>query len=72
MAVDSLGFIKYCASMISVLYVIGMILLGTQNALHPGIAIIGLVILFASTVILLFTAVLQELFKKCIENKIRK
>ena len=54
--------------MISVLYVIGMILLLTQNALHPGIAIIGLVIFFASIVIMLFTAVLQEHIKKCIEN----
>ena len=43
--------------------VIGMILLGTHNALHPGIAIIGLVIFFASIVIMLFTAVLQELLK---------
>ena len=46
-----------------------MILLGTQNALHPGIAIIGLVILFASTVILLFTAVLQELLKNALRIK---
>ena len=55
--------------MISVLYVIGMILLGTQNALHPGIAIIGLVIFFASIVIMLFTAVLQELLKNVLKIK---
>ena len=69
LAVASLRFIKYCASMISVLYVIGMILLGTQNALHPGIAIIGLVIFFASIVIMLFTAVLQELLKNVLKIK---
>ena len=69
LAVTSLRFIKYCASMISVLYVIGMILLGTQNALHPGIAIIGLVIFFASIVIMLFTAVLQELLKNVLKIK---
>ena len=69
LAVNALGHIKHCASIISVLYVIGMILLGTQNALHPGIAIIGLVILFASTVILLFTAVLQEHLKNALRIK---
>ena len=46
-----------------------MILLGTQNALHPGIAIIGLVIFFASIVIMLFTAVLQELLKNVLKIK---
>jgi hypothetical protein len=69
LAVNTLGIIKQCASTICVLYLVGMILLGTQNALHPGIAIIGLVIFFASIIILLFTAVLQELLKNVLRIK---
>ncbi|KNE19162.1 DUF2975 domain-containing protein [Virgibacillus pantothenticus] len=66
LAVYTLVRIKYCASMISILYVIGMIFLLTQNALHPSIAIMGLVILFSSIVIMLFSAVLQSLFKNAL------
>jgi hypothetical protein len=69
LAVNTLGIIKHCASTISVLYIVGMIVLGVQNALHPGIAIIGLVIVFASIIILLFTAVLQELLKNVLRIK---
>lgn len=69
LVVNTLGIIKRCASTISVLYVLGMIILGTQNALHPGIAIIGLVIVLTSIVILLFTAVLQELLKNVLRIK---
>ncbi len=68
-AVDALGLIKHCASAIIVLYVIGMIILGTQSALHPGIAIIGFVILFTTIVLLFFTAVLQELLKNVLRIK---
>ncbi|MBU8568498.1 DUF2975 domain-containing protein [Virgibacillus pantothenticus] len=66
LAVYTLVRIKYCASMISILYVIGMIFLLTQNALHPSIAIMGLVFLFSSIVIMLFSAVLQSLFKNAL------
>lgn len=69
LAVNALGLIKHCASTISILYIVGMILLGTQNALHPGIAIICLVIFFTSIVIMLFTAVLQELLKNVLKIK---
>ena len=69
LAVNTLGIIKHCASTISFFYVIGMILLGVQNALHPGIAIVGLVIVLTSIVILLFTAVLQELLKNVLKIK---
>lgn len=66
LAVYTLVRIKYCASMISILYVIGMIFLLTQNALHPSIAIMGLVFLFSSIVIMLFSAVLQSPFKNAL------
>jgi len=69
-AVNALGIIKRCACIISILYVVGMVLLGTQNALHPGIAIIGLVIFFTSIVIMLFTDVLQELLKNALKIKL--
>ncbi|MBM7649943.1 hypothetical protein JOC78_002927 [Bacillus ectoiniformans] len=68
-AVNTLGSIKHCASTISALYVLGMIFLVTQNALHPSIAIVGLVIVLTSIVILLFTAVLQELLKNVLKIK---
>lgn len=68
-AVKALGLIKYSAMTIGVLYVAGMIVLGTQNALHPGIAIIGLVIFFASMVIMVFSDVLQELLKNVLKIK---
>ncbi|PLS17444.1 DUF2975 domain-containing protein [Bacillus sp. M6-12] len=69
LTVISLGHIKKCAFSIIILYVIGMMLLITQSALHPGIAFIGIVILFAAFVIFLFATVLQELLKSAIEIK---
>lgn len=68
-SVLSLGQIKNYAIAIIVLYAIGMILLVIQNALHPSIAIIGLVIIFATLVIAFFAAVLQELLKSALEIK---
>lgn len=69
LAVRSLKQIKYCSNSIILLYVIGVIFLLTQNALHPGIAIAGFVIIFAAFVISLFTAVLQELLRNALEIK---
>jgi hypothetical protein len=66
LAVSSLKQIKNSAISIIVLYVIGMFLLAFLNALHPGIAIFGIVIVFATLVISVFTAVLQELLKSAI------
>ena len=63
LSVKVLKYIKYCAITISILYLIGTIVLMSQNALHPGIAIIGLTIIFTSVVIAVFTAVLQKLLK---------
>ncbi|MBK3493837.1 DUF2975 domain-containing protein [Viridibacillus sp. YIM B01967] len=69
LAVISLKYIKYCAITIIILYVIGLFLLVSKNALHPGIGVIGVVIIFATLVILLFTAVLQGLLKSALELK---
>lgn len=69
LAVNSLGNIKNCALIIIVLYVLGMLSLAILNALHPGLAVIGIVITFATLVITLFAMVLQELLKNAIKSK---
>ncbi|WP_241657127.1 DUF2975 domain-containing protein [Halobacillus salinus] len=69
-AVHSLRLIKYCALAICSLYAVGSIFLITQSALHPGIALVGLVIIFACIVIAMFGGVLQQLLKSAIEIKI--
>ncbi|AZB42158.1 DUF2975 domain-containing protein [Bacillus sp. FJAT-42376] len=69
LSVISLGYIKNCALTIFVLYVIGMISLAVLNALHPGVAIMGMVIVFATLVIAVFAAILQELLRNAIELK---
>lgn len=67
--VKALKYIKYCAISISILYVVGAVCLLSQNALHPGIAIIGLTIIFTSVIIAVFTAVLQKLLKNALDIK---
>lgn len=69
LAVRSLGKIKKCAIAIIILYGVGMIFLAIVNALHPGIALIILVIIFATLVILLFASVLQAMLKRVLEIK---
>ena len=68
-SVNILNFIKYCAITISILYVIGSILLMSQNALHPGIAIVGFIIIFSSVVIAVFVGVLQKLLRNALDIK---
>ena len=68
-SVNSLNLIKYCAITISILYVIGSFLLMSQSALHPGIAIIGFIIIFASVVIAVFAGVLQKLLRNVLDIK---
>lgn len=60
-SVQSLNRIQKYALSIVLLYAAGMLTLLTQNALHPGIALLGIVIVFATLVILFFAAVLQKL-----------
>lgn len=69
LAVFSLGRIKSSAIAIFILYIVGMIYLMTQSALHPSIAIVGLVIVFATVVIYVFTTVLRELLKSALDIK---
>jgi len=69
LSVKSLTSIKYCAIIISILYIIGSLFLMSQNALHPGIAIIGLTIVFASVVIGVFAAVIQQLLNNALDIK---
>ncbi|WP_188456899.1 DUF2975 domain-containing protein [Virgibacillus oceani] len=64
LSVRSLYYIKYCSFSI-----IGCIFLMAQNALHPGIALIGFIIIFTSVVIAVFSAVLQYLLKQAIDIK---
>lgn len=71
MSVQVLKKIKYCAIIISCLYVVGMPLfyLMAEKDDAPGIIVIGLIIIFASMVIAVFAAVLQKLLKEAIDIK---
>lgn len=69
LSVKALKYVTYCALTISVLYVIGGLLLFIQNALHPGIAILGLTITFASAIIAVFALTLKRLLKNAIDMK---
>ncbi|MBY3620669.1 DUF2975 domain-containing protein [Acinetobacter sp. CUI P1] len=71
MSVKVLKNIKYCAIIISALYVAGMpiLYLMAERDDAPGIIVIGLIIIFASMVIAVFAAVLQKLLKEAIDIK---
>jgi len=71
LSVRALKNIKYCAIIISSLYVLGLPLfyLIAEKDDAPGIIVIGLVIIFASLVIAVFAAVLQKLLKEAIDIK---
>ncbi len=70
-SVNALRVIKFCAVAISVIYVMVMpffYFIGEKDD-APGVILIGLVFIFASLVIAVFTAVLQKLLKSAIEIK---
>ncbi|MBP1942663.1 glucan phosphoethanolaminetransferase (alkaline phosphatase superfamily) [Bacillus luteolus] len=69
LSAESLRTIKHCAIVIVGLYVIGIALLISQNALHPSLGLIGLSVAFASLVIAFFAALLQELLNSALEIK---
>lgn len=71
LSVRALKKIKYCAITISILFAAGMPIFYLMADLDdaPGIIVIGLVIMFASTVIAVFAAVLQRLLKEAIDIK---
>ncbi|WP_091772024.1 DUF2975 domain-containing protein [Piscibacillus halophilus] len=68
-AVNAINMIKYCALVIMIIYLVGIIFLLIQSALHPGIALIGLMIIFASVIIFTFAAVLQNLLNNALTIK---
>ncbi|MGM0750682.1 MAG: DUF2975 domain-containing protein [Bacillota bacterium] len=65
-AIVALHRIKLYASLITAIYVAGIVFLLIQNALHPGIAMVGIIISFASVTISIFAAVLQELLRNAL------
>ncbi|MFD1849296.1 DUF2975 domain-containing protein [Oceanobacillus bengalensis] len=69
-AVASLRQIKNDAFIIITLYGIGIVFLMTQNALHPGIALMGLTIIFTSFIIFLFAEVLRKLLRNALDLKL--
>ncbi|WP_155590777.1 DUF2975 domain-containing protein [Lysinibacillus cavernae] len=70
-SVKALINIKYCAIIISSIYVVGMPLIYYVAEVDdaPGLIIIGMVIFFASFVVAVFAAVLQKLLKNAIDIK---
>ncbi|AQY51041.1 membrane protein [Listeria weihenstephanensis] len=70
-SVHSLKWIKYCAIIISSLYVLCLPLFYflADKTDAPGIMIIGLILTFASIVIATFAAVLQRLLQEAISIK---
>jgi hypothetical protein len=71
LSVKALKNIKYCAITFSSLYVVGMPLFYLMAEVDdaPGIILLGLAMIFASTVIAVFAAVLQKLLKNAIDIK---
>ncbi|MGE7977446.1 DUF2975 domain-containing protein [Psychrobacillus sp. NPDC093200] len=71
LSVRALKNIKYCALAISSLYVLGMPLffLVADKDDAPGVIVIGLIMIFASMVIVVFSAVLQKLLQEAIHIK---
>jgi hypothetical protein len=71
LSVKALKNIKYCAIVISCLYLAGMpcLIFLAEKDDAPGVAALGLIISFASIVIAVFAAVLQKLLKNAIEIK---
>ncbi len=70
-SVKRLQKIKYCAVGVSAVYVIGLPFLYqlAQGDDAPGVIMLGLIIIFASAVIAVFAAVLQQLLKNAIDLK---
>ncbi|WP_342443288.1 DUF2975 domain-containing protein [Lysinibacillus sp. FSL K6-0057] len=71
LSVKALIKIKYCAIIISSVYVVGMPLIYYAAEVDdaPGLILIGMVIIFASFVVAVFAAVLQKLLKNAIDIK---
>ncbi len=72
LSVNALKHIKYCAIIISILYaVIAPLVYPIADADDaPGLVAIPLLIIFASSVVAVFAAVLQKLLKEAIDIKL--
>ena len=71
LSVKALRNIKYCANIISIVYVVIMpfVYLVAEKDDAPGLIIMGIVPIFASMVIAVFAAVLQKLLQEAIDIK---
>lgn len=69
LSVTALKNIKYCATAISTIYVVGLPLfyLVAERDDAPGIILIGMAMIFASMVVAAFAIVLQKLLKEAME-----
>lgn len=68
-ACKSLGKISYSGLGIIILYIIGILYIDNARALSPGMALMGIIIIFASASIATFAAVLKALLMKVIDIK---
>ncbi|WP_337100144.1 DUF2975 domain-containing protein [Paenibacillus sp. YIM B09110] len=71
LSVRVLKNIKFCAIIISCIFVLGLPIfyLFAERDDAPGVIVIGMVLVFASMVIAVFAAVLQRLLKEAIDIK---
>ncbi|MCR1899644.1 DUF2975 domain-containing protein [Irregularibacter muris] len=68
-ACKSLGAINLYAIIVILLYISGMIFLLLNNALHPGLFLVGLGIMLVAFIISVFAAILKGLLMKVVEIK---
>src|SRR5699024_12426137 len=68
-ACKSLRIISFSTMAVIVFYFAGIIYLNREDALPPGLALIGIAIIFASFVIAIFASVLRGLLMRDIEIK---
>ncbi|MTI96950.1 MAG: DUF2975 domain-containing protein [Firmicutes bacterium] len=66
-AIRSLKRIKFSALIIAFLYVGGEWFLISQNAMPPGLMLLGVAIISAAVIIALFAALLQELLSQALK-----
>lgn len=71
LSVKALKNIKYCANVISIIYVVLLpfVYLVAEKDDAPGLIVVGMVPIFASMLIAVFAAVLQRLLKEAIDIK---
>lgn len=71
LSIKALKNIKYCATVISLFFLVGMpyIFFVAQLDDAPGVVLIGLIFTFAPMIIAVFAAVLQKLFQNAMNIK---